>query len=202
MIPTYQQINKHKVLRQILSLSLAFVIGVSFAWSGQQVQQAKAQFIQPELIAPVVYQRLPELPLENQYQRKETGEVDTEQTLARRLIHYHIYVKDRSPYFRLDWKLTLADYLGANERIESAQYSGSKTLKENPLPRDTEIIRSFNRSQREELVNVMVGIFNRDTASDSTATPTIESSPPPTPSLPRNNRPSLPQPGDAQLLLP
>ncbi len=184
----------------ILSLSLAALLGVCIAWGGETIKEAKAQFIQPKLIAPVVYQRLPSFPLENNYINQESGEVDEDHTLASRFIRYHLYIKGRSPNYRLDWKLTLADYLGANERLEKARYPGATSLRENPFERDRTTIRNLNRQQREELVAVLVGIFNPSAAENNTPAP--EKQPDPETEVTPNNRLSLPQPGDAQLLLP
>ncbi|MEA5592775.1 hypothetical protein [Rivularia sp. UHCC 0363] len=108
-----------------------------------------------------VYQRLPEFPLENKYITKKTRKVSENQTLARRLIRYHIYLKGRSPNSRLDWKLTLADYLGANEIIYDSSYPGSDTLSKNPLDGDRAAIASLNRAQRNQLIQVLISIFNQ-----------------------------------------
>jgi hypothetical protein len=80
-----------------------------------------------------VYKQLPNLPLENKYVSRESGKVSPDNTLVSRLIEYHIYVKGRAPNYRLDWKLTLADYLGANELIQDTTYPGAKTLRQNPI---------------------------------------------------------------------
>ncbi|WP_287518904.1 hypothetical protein [Okeania sp. SIO2C2] len=147
---------------------------------------------------PFVYEKIPDLPLENNYISQETGEVDTEETLVSRLIRYHLYVKGRPPNYRFDWKLTLADYLGANDYLQSSVYPGKNTLTENPMEGDREAIQSLTRSQRETLVNRLVNIFSGD---------------PNPPSIPdvyqRDNSgrsnpraPIIPQPGDADLLRP
>lgn len=188
--------------KRLLSLLIAFTIALVWSVEGAKIKQVQAQFIQPKLIAPQVYSLLPDFPLENSYVRTETGEVDSENTLARRLIRYHIYIKGRSPLFRLDWKLTLADYLGVHQLMEPSQYPGQGALNENPLRADIAAIATLNRQDRDELVGVLVSIFNPDAASVE-KTPTNQS--------PRqdtsedyspNARPSLPQPGDADLLMP
>ena len=200
VIGNLQQLTNSKMLRHILSLLLAFFIGIGLSVSGGRIEQAKAQFIQPKLIAPVVYQRLPDFPLENHYLNQETGEVDSDHTLIRRLMRYHLYVKSRPPNFRLDWKLSLADYLGANERIEPSQYPGKTTLTENPLEGDRTVISSLNRQQREQLIDTLVSIFNPNGANSSPTTPNQSPNLPNPSQAPRNNRPSLPQPGAADLL--
>lgn len=202
MIGNLQQLTNSKMLRYILSLLIAFLIGIGLSVSGGRIEQAKAQFIQPKLIAPAVYQRLPDFPLENHYLNQETGEVDSDHTLIRRLMRYHLYVKSRPPNFRLDWKLSLADYLGANERIEPSQYPGKTTLTENPFEGDSTVISSLNRQQREQLIDTFISIFNPNGANSSPTTPKPSTTSPNPSPAPRNNRPSLPQPGAADLLMP
>ena len=158
----------------------------------------QAQFLQPEIVAPKVYEELPDFPLANDYIKQGTEEVDTNNTLVSRLLRYHLYVKRRPPSYRLDWKLTLADYLGAHENLIESQYPGYSTLRENPMERDRAIINSLTRQQRNELVDVLVSIFNPEAAQAPTPTPTVTPSPTPSPN-PRN-RPNLPQPGAADLL--
>ncbi|MEO0688025.1 MAG: hypothetical protein AAFY76_23950, partial [Cyanobacteria bacterium J06649_11] len=108
-----------------------------------------------------VYKKLPDFPLENKYFSKRTGKIAESQTLARRLIRYHVYLKGRAPNTRLDWKLTLADYLGANEIMYDSSYPGSDTLKTNPINGDRTAIKRLNRSQRNTLIQVLVNIFNQ-----------------------------------------
>lgn len=198
-----------RLFRQTVSYLICLLIGVFLSLGSGQIhfwgilnpQPADAQFIRPERVSPFVYERYPDFPLENQYVRKETGEVDPESTLANRLISYHLYVKNRPPQYRLDWKLTLADYLGAHEKMSESSYPGSSTLTVNPLESDRQIIESLTRSQRNQLIDVLVGIFNPNTTNSPSPTPTPQPSPSPSPS-PSRNPLSLPQPGDAQLLMP
>lgn len=123
------------------------------------IQPAIAQRISPGEVWQQVYQQLPDLPQENKYISKESGKVAENNTLASRLIRYHVYVKERAPNFRLDWKLTLADYLGANEVMYVTTYPGNETLRQNPLEGDKAAIARLNRSQRNALVQVLVNIF-------------------------------------------
>jgi hypothetical protein len=164
-------------------------------------QPAIAQLVSPNDVWRQVYQQLPNLPLENQYVSRETGKVDPNNTLVSRLVKYHMYVRRRPPNYRLDWKLTMADYLGANELMEDGIYPGSDTLKKNPIDADRAAIGRLNRAQRDALVEVLVSIFNEN--SSTTLAPTPDSSPQ------LSNAPSpatttapLPRPGDARLLLP
>jgi len=151
-----------------------------------------------------VYQLLPDFPLENQYVNRETGKVAESNTLASRLIRYHIYVKARPVDYRLDWKLTLADYLGANERMPASTYPSADTLRTNPLQNDVAVIRSLNRTQRDALVQTLVNIFaTRDSAPVPTApTPQLPNATPAVPVAPLAAPQREPRPGDAQLLLP
>lgn len=150
-----------------------------------------------------VYQLIPELPLENQYVSSVTGDVAVNNTLISRLINYHTFIKGRTPIFRLDWKLTLADYLGVNERVNLETYPGTETLTVNPAETDIEIIRGLNRAQRDRLVDALVSVFAPAPSEQPSPqpTPAVESSPVPTPSGSRVGPPQ-PRPGDAQLLLP
>lgn len=153
-----------------------------------------------------VYTQLPNLPLENQYIDRETGDRDEDNTFVRRLIVYHLLVKGRPPFYRLDWKLTLADYLGANELMFQEAYPGASELRSNPLEGDRAVIESLSRQEREDLVLALVRSFNPeyDSLGDAEsappeAVPLPQSTPTPQ-SSPPNNLPALPQPGDADLL--
>lgn len=184
-------------------LGCAVAIALSLALS----QRAPAQpvYIQPEEFAPAVYEQLPpDFPRANTYVRRESGAVDDDNTLLSRLIAYHIYIKNRSPFFRFDWKLTLADFLGAHEAPSPTQYPSNNTLNENPLESDRDLIRSLNRRQRNELVQALVTVFNADRQRPTPAATPDASATPETPAatpLPRNPRqPRLPEPGAADLL--
>ncbi len=161
-----------------------------------------AQTPRPQELWQQVYQRLPDLPLENKYVSKETKKVDPNNTLVTRLLQYHLYVKGRPPGYRLDWKLTLADYLGANELINEAAYPGNATLNSNPLEGDRAAINRLNRKQRNDLVQTLVSLLNQNTRSPAnSASPSPganSSSPPPNPN--QSNSPLSPRPGDAQRL--
>lgn len=161
---------------------------------------ANAQNIRPETAATRVYQLIPNLPQENQYLSRETGETDVDNTLISRLIRYHQYIKNRPLNYRLDWKLTLADYLGVNEPIRDFRYPGSSTLENNPLKGDRAVINSLNRLQRNELVNTLVSIYGGQSPNNSPSG-LPDSSPQPDSSN-SNSLPRLPQSGDAELLLP
>lgn len=156
-----------------------------------------AERIRPQEAARLVYQILPDFPKENNYINRETGKVDPENTLASRLIRYHMYVKGRATIYRLDWKLTLADYLGANEPLQKETYPGRDVLTNNPMESDRAAISSLNRAQREALVNALVSIFNPKSEESTAETrPTNNTTPPPEPEV----NPKKPPRGGADLL--
>lgn len=210
-------LRKGKAIRLTLHLTLATLTGLGlWLWKAEikdsslfkliAVQPVTAQLLKPQDAWRQVYERLPNLPMENQYVSKETGKVNSNDTLVSRLIRYHMNVKMRPPNYRFDWKLTLADYLGANEYLVESSYPSNNTLRENPMEGDRSAIQKLNRSQREALVDVLVSIFNTNRAPTKAPTPSASPSPqstptPPTTSTPRET-PLLPKPGDAQLLSP
>ncbi|BAZ81843.1 MAG: hypothetical protein VKL60_10280 [Sphaerospermopsis sp.] len=150
----------------ITIITLSVLIFGSGNFDFLSISPAVAQRISPSDIWQLVYQQLPDLSKENQYISKETGKVAENNTLASRLIRYHIYVKGRVPIYRFDWKLTLADYLNANEVIYEASYPGNDSLKQNPLEGDRTAIAKLTRNQRNKLVQVLVNIFNTPSSGD------------------------------------
>lgn len=158
------------------------------------IQPAYAQRITPGDVWQLVYQQLPDLPRENKYISKENGKVAETNTLVNRLIRYHVYTKGRAPIYRLDWKLTLADYLGANEIMYDATYPGNDSLRENPIDGDKAAIARLTRSQRDALVQVLVNIFN------PTSQNTLSPSPDTTATPSKSTTPQSPQRGGAELL--
>lgn len=212
------QLPQNQYKRKQRQLILAMVIGFLLVFGGGVIKQTGlgeqpvfAQYLRPEFVADQVYLRLTYLPKENQYISKETGEVVPDNTLINRLIRYHQDIKKRPTRFRIDWQLTLADYLGVNEEIKEERYPGRSALKDNPMEADIKIINNLNRRQRKELVEVLVNIYDVDTQSPSTSEQAPESTSSPTPSTPQSNptptpttpkKPSLSRPGDADLLVP
>lgn len=158
-----------------------------------------AQSLRPELVASKVYEAIPDLPKENNYISQETKEVDSDNTLIARLVRYHQYIKTRPTIFRLDWKLTLADYLGKNEIIKEERYPGYSSLTQSPLLQDKKAIANLTVKQRNELVNLLVSIYNPNSQNNSTNSGQQNK-----PSSGNNNSPSfqIPKPGAADLLLP
>ncbi|NEQ24088.1 MAG: hypothetical protein F6K28_34185 [Microcoleus sp. SIO2G3] len=212
-----QAIRKGKPLWLTLRLSFATLTGFCllfgkaevkdsgiFNWIGSHSATAQQPFRAQDAWRQV-YERLPNLPLENQYVNKETGEVSSQNTLVSRLIQYHVYVKSRPPNFRFDWKLTLADYLGAHEYLVESAYPGATSLRENPMERDRAVIEKLTRAEREVLIDALVSVFTPNTTQTPASAPTPSPTAPTRTSNPATTpatTPSLPQPGDAQLLLP
>jgi hypothetical protein len=197
--------------KKISKFLLVFLLGISLSLCSEELLKleiiqanissaAIAQTLAPEAVAAQVYQQLADLPKENQYINLERQQADPNNTLVSRLVRYHQYVKNRPLDFRLDWKLTIADYLGVNEDIKDINYPGASTLSTNPLEGDRQIITKLSRQQRDRLVNLLVGINNPETATS----PQPRSQPEQTPgkATPRQSQPTftLPKPGDADLL--
>lgn len=203
---------KNRLLKNTLELLLVALIGFLLPFWVAKIEKTNyssnlflspvnAQTIDPEKAAVNVYEQMPQLPKENKYIRQETKEVDQNNTLVSRIIRYHQYVKARPTAFRLDWKLTLADYLGANETIKESLYPGYNTLTNNPLQKDTEILDSLTLMERQQLVDILVSLYasKQQNQSDSNSSAETNLSPPETPSNPLFQ---LPSPGGAELLLP
>lgn len=136
---------------------------------------ALAQRVRPEGVWQAVYVRLPDFPKENQYVSKETGKVEPDNTLVGRFIRYHLYVAGRSPSYRFDWKLTLADYLGLglNGAFDETSYPSRGTLRTNPADGDRAAIKRLDRAQREALVQTLVTIFTSQAVSAAPLAPAI-----------------------------
>lgn len=167
---------------------------VSVLWFG--FQPAHAQRISASDAWRLVYQQLPDLPRENQYISKETGKTAENNTLVSRMIWYHVYLKGRAPTYRLDWKLTLADYLNANEVIYEGSYPGHDSLRKNPLDGDRVAVGRLNRRQREALVQALVNVFT--STSQNTLAPSPDASSQSEETIPTPS--PRPQPSGAQLL--
>jgi len=204
----YKQYKKYKwIILAILAVTVnLFTYYSLYVWYDGGVLIGKnnliltpvfAQTLTPEVVSEKVYQQIPDFPLENNYLNVETKEVASENTLITRIVRYHQYTKSRPTIYRLDWKLTLADYLGKNEIINENLYPNS-TLTENPLKHDRIVIQGLTRQQRDKLVNVLVSIYNPTNSNDN------QQSLPNQETKPSNNSPSfqLPQQGGADLLLP
>jgi hypothetical protein len=151
-----------KLVQKLIQFSLSLcliLVGVELI-DRLYIDPVYAQTLNPDEVANVVYQRLPNIPQENQYFERESETVAKNNTLVSRLVRYHQYIKSRPTNFRIDWQLTLADYLGVNETMQEKRYPGSSTLTVNPLDSDRQVIIKLTRQQRLELIDVLVGIYN------------------------------------------
>ncbi|MBW4644191.1 MAG: hypothetical protein KME23_14605 [Goleter apudmare HA4340-LM2] len=186
------QINSTRLIALLVLVVIVLGAGVDKSSNTALIgiSPAIAQRISPSDVWQLVYQQLPDFPQENQYISKETGKVAETNTLVSRLIRYHIYVKERTPNYRLDWKLTLADYLDVNETIYDTTYPGHDTLRQNPIEGDRAAITRLTRRQRDALVQVLTDIFN----------PKSQNTPNPTTNPGTSTTPRQPQTGGAELL--
>lgn len=191
-----------------LSFLLALLLHSPGQWQGGSYAQglpAGGYTLVVEAIAQQVYGEFPDLPKNNDYRRQSDGTPDPDNTLISRMIRYHRDIKKRPTRYRLDWKLTLADYLGVNEQILPERYPGFSTLQESPLDSDRQLIENLNRQQRQELVDFLAQIYRpqsrpNDTGAGEDGSDSENEEPAPEATTP--SRPDLAQPGDAQLLMP
>ncbi|NJM95478.1 MAG: hypothetical protein HC792_04220 [Acaryochloridaceae cyanobacterium CSU_5_19] len=175
--------------RVVLAITLVF-LGVGILAGDGMLRSAQAQVADPKAVAEQVYRKLPDLPLENTYLRAKSQKPATDSTLVSRLIHYHTMIKSRSPLYRFDWKITLADYLGMNETVLPDTYPSRTFLTKNPIQGDLQAIRQLTRQQRSGLVQALSDLYA------SQLTPTVEAKPSlmPQPSAPSNQRSEQPLP--------
>jgi hypothetical protein len=202
----------------LMVVGIALWFGLSALGSGTWfTMTAQAQADSPEAIALQVYPQVPWLSKENQYQRQDNGTVVEDNTLISRLIRYHTQNKSRSPAFRLDWKLTLVNYLGLDDYIQVETYPGASYLKPNPMESDRKIIQGLNRKQRDALIQALVDVYESAAGSGAPGIPPVGPASTGTPATVTPSTPSekasdllSPQPsveealpeGDAKLLLP
>ena len=140
-------------------LTISMVVGIVQMSNIVDIQPVIAQRSSSRNISQQGYERIPDLPRENQYIGRDNGKVITDNTLVSRMIRYHYYQKGRSPNYRFDWKLTLADYLGANEVMYDYSYPGHDSLRTNPLAGDRKAIKKLTRNQRNLLVQTLVDLL-------------------------------------------
>lgn len=131
-------------------------IGDGAAWAQSSVSLSRR--LQRGEVSEAVYQRMPDLPVENTYINAESGNPDSDNTLVTRLVRYHLYTKGRITLYRLDWKLTLADYLGANEFMHADRYPLANRLTVNPLEGDQQAIATLSRRDRDDLIQVLIEV--------------------------------------------
>lgn len=197
-----------KITLLLLTLSLTISVTLGMGWRG--IAQTQPQLSSPrpiitqtariQIASQLVYTQMPDFPLENQYLNRRTGQVDPEDTLVSRAVRYHVLTKNRPPSLRFDWKMTLADYLNANDPIVEDRYPGTDILQPNPLRGDRLAIARLTPAQRDNLVNLLVAAYTPVAIEPAQIifpdpAPTFSPTPTPTPSGLQ-----LPQPGDAQFL--
>jgi len=157
--------SKNNII-SFFSISLiTLILTLGIAYFNSFNPTAIAQSLTPENVAIQAYQQLDNFPLENQYISQQTGQIAPENTLITRLIRYHQYIKRRPVQYRFDWKLTLADYLDSNEPMLLDQYPGRTLFTINPFEEDRRIIQSLTRQQRNQLINILVNIYNPQNAN-------------------------------------
>jgi len=117
---------------------------------------ANASIVRTAEIAQKIYTELPKIPLENQYFNQKLKKIDPNNTLINRILHYHAFTKGRPADMRLDWKLTLADYLGANDIMDPATYPSHDVLSKNPLDNDRAAVNTLTRSMRDQLIDRLI----------------------------------------------
>lgn len=211
LYPTKRSLYPRLVILAMVSLVTVTAISAMGASLGMaqlsppSEKLAQGGIIRVRDIWQQVYERLPDLPKENDYISTNTGQQAEDNTLIDRLIRYHIYIQNRPTQFRLDWKLTLADYLDANKIMRPEQYPRASVLQENPLEGDKKAIATLNKVERDALVDVLVSIFNPTATNPPSGSQPTENQSPSPPSDGNNSGfpfPPLPEPGDSELLLP
>lgn len=189
----------------LLAALLVLFLGQAESWIPGQpattIAQTAPVFANPRQVAGEIYAKLPDFPLENTYIRQETNEVASESTLIERLIVYHTTVKGRSPVYRLDWKTTLADFLGVNDFLQANAYPGMAYLKENPMEGDRAAINALNRQERQQLIQALVNYYS-PRAGLPLASPQQPAPVVPEPEVISPQLPPVSQPGEAGLLSP
>ncbi|NJL89342.1 MAG: hypothetical protein HC916_05710 [Coleofasciculaceae cyanobacterium SM2_1_6] len=159
------------------------------------------QSMQVQVAVRLIYEQMPEIPLENQYLNTRTGQVNPEDNLISRLLRYHLVTKNRPPSLRFDWKMTIADYLEANEPMVEDRYPGTDILQPNPMRPDRAAIARLTPAQRNQLVNLLVAAYTPVAIVPARIIFPTPATPVPTPQpSPPLDRIPLPQPGDAQFL--
>ncbi len=200
--------------KQVQKFILVFILalGLILGRSWQEAAQSQnlpnpnlprpiiTQTVRIQMVSRLIYTQMPDFPTENQYLNRQTGMVDTEDNLVGRLIRYHVVTKNRAPMLRFDWRMTLADYLDANEPMIEDRYPGTNTLQPEPMRSDRAAISRLTPVQRTTLINLLVAAFTPVAIEPAqiifpTPTPPVAPIPTPTPSGLQ-----LPQPGDAQFL--
>ena len=139
-----------------LGLWVATAIATILLSIAPSTSPAHARIVRTAEIAQKIYAELPEIPLENQYFNQKLKKIDPSNTLINRVLRYHAFTKGRPADIRLDWKLTLADYLGANDIMDPATYPSHDVLSKNPLDDDRAAVNTLTRSMRDRLIDRLI----------------------------------------------
>jgi len=137
-------------------MTIAIVMAILLTFTGITATSAIAQVVRTAEIAQKIYLAIPEVPLENQYFNQKLNKIDPNNTLINRLLRYHAYVKGRPTGVRLDWKLTIADYLGANDIMDLATYPSQDVLTVNPMDSDRAALNTLSRATRNRLIEALI----------------------------------------------
>ena len=191
-----------KLTQVAVSFCLGFLLAVTVNLGvGLPLLPLSAQSVRPEAAATQAQQQLSFLSLENEYIGRESGEPSSNNTLLLRLIRYHEYVKSRPLNHRFDWQLTFADYFGINEQIKANRYPGHRTLVENPLEGDRQVVTSLTRDQRNQVINSLLAVYGtKSPDKNPIATPSNIEEPEIEEPEVDSSKPQFPQRGSADLL--
>jgi hypothetical protein len=141
---------------------LRFVtIAIALAFTLISASTATAQVVRTSEIAQKIHTELPEIPIENQYFSRKLNKIDPNNTLINRVLRYHSYVKGRPVQVRLDWKLTIADYLDANDIMDLATYPSQDVLTVNPMEGDRAAMNKLSRETRNRLIDRLIQYTRR-----------------------------------------
>lgn len=146
--------------------AIAMGVAMSLALFGTD-SMTLAQSSRIQQAMDVIYAELPEFPLENIYVSGKGPQ--PQNTLVRRILAYHIHTQGRSRLSRLDWKLTLADYLDLNEPMFAGVYPSANVLTVNPHSRDRQVVQALSRQERDALLAAIYKAFDVDAEFQSLA---------------------------------
>ncbi|MEM9569227.1 MAG: hypothetical protein AAF974_13070 [Cyanobacteria bacterium P01_E01_bin.34] len=105
--------------------------------------------------ATQIYELVPDLP----------GGGEDERWLQRLLL-YHVRTKGRLANSRFDWRLTFADFLGANETMYADQYPPGST-EVNPLNGDRDRFQTMTRQDRNEFLAAILQVYGNNSVTNS-----------------------------------
>ena len=141
--------------------------GAILAFLPIHIHPVSAQRIRdiPERTAQI-YELLPDLPLEDSYVSLN-GEVMANSSWVQRILLYHIQTKGRLPNSRFDWRMTFADFLGANLPMYTNQYPGADIFAQNPLNGDRDLFQTLTRQERNQLLAAFLQVYGNNSVANS-----------------------------------